>query len=182
MTPTLKPAKNIKSSLCSSTIILRALEPEDIELLYTVENDISSWISSDTVAPYSRDALMRYLVTNDPNPFVTGQIRLVIEDCVTGELVGLLDFYDISHVHHHCKVGIYILDSKRRQGFAKEVISLGADYVSEWLDVRQLLALVCVDNEPSIRLFRSTGFHRVGTLKSWHKSIDVAIFQLSLSH
>lgn len=181
MTPTLRPSTKIKGALCNQTVLLRALEPEDIELLYTVENDMSGWISSDTIAPYSRDALMRYLVTNDPNPFVTGQIRLVIEDCKTGDLLGLLDFYEISHMHHHCKVGIYVLESKRRRGFAKAAIQLGVEYVAEWLDVRQLLALVCVNNEPSIHLFRSVGFHEVGTLRNWHKSLDVSLFQLSTS-
>lgn len=36
---------------------LRPLEPEDLELLYTIENDPSLWDTSNTDAPYSRFAL-----------------------------------------------------------------------------------------------------------------------------
>jgi len=40
-------------------IILRALEPEDLELLYEWENDMANWLISNTLAPFSRFTLKR---------------------------------------------------------------------------------------------------------------------------
>ena len=42
-------------------IILRAVEPEDLELLYRWENDSSIWIAGNTRAPYSRYQLKNYI-------------------------------------------------------------------------------------------------------------------------
>ena len=35
-------------------IILRALEPEDLDVLYSIENDIELWSVGYTTVPYSR--------------------------------------------------------------------------------------------------------------------------------
>ena len=47
--------------LSNDKITLRAMEPSDIDLIYKWENDTSLWTVSDTVAPYSREALMLYI-------------------------------------------------------------------------------------------------------------------------
>ena len=41
----------------TTDIRLRALEPEDIDLLYTWENNTDVWIISSTIAPFSRNIL-----------------------------------------------------------------------------------------------------------------------------
>ena len=41
-------------------LILRALEPEDIDTLFTVENDIRLWKYSNRNAPYSKQLLLNY--------------------------------------------------------------------------------------------------------------------------
>ena len=40
---------------------LRAPEPEDLEVLYTMENDTTLWFVSYNVAPYSRYQLKKYI-------------------------------------------------------------------------------------------------------------------------
>lgn len=35
-------------------IRLRALEPEDLELLYSWENNLSYWVISNTITPFSK--------------------------------------------------------------------------------------------------------------------------------
>jgi diamine N-acetyltransferase len=42
-------------------IYLRALEPEDLEFIYTIENDESIWEVSHTQTPYSRFLISQYL-------------------------------------------------------------------------------------------------------------------------
>ena len=45
-------------------IQLRALEPEDIDFLYYLENDKSLWELSDTQTPFSRYVLKKYIEKN----------------------------------------------------------------------------------------------------------------------
>ena len=42
-------------------ISLRALEPEDLDLLYSIENNRNNWSVSSTTAPYSRYALKQHI-------------------------------------------------------------------------------------------------------------------------
>ena len=42
---------------------LRALEPEDIDFLYNLENDRTLWEVSETQAPFSRQLLLSYIAT-----------------------------------------------------------------------------------------------------------------------
>ena len=48
-------------TLQGENIYLRALEPEDLEFLYKVENDESVWYVSHTQTPYSRFLIRQYL-------------------------------------------------------------------------------------------------------------------------
>ena len=42
-------------------IYLRALEPEDLDFIYTIENDQNLWELSNTQTPYSRYLIKQYL-------------------------------------------------------------------------------------------------------------------------
>ena len=42
-------------------LVLRAPEPEDLELLYNWENDTSIWQLSNTLTPFSKFALRKYI-------------------------------------------------------------------------------------------------------------------------
>ena len=43
------------------TLRLRPLEPEDLDWLYSIENDTALWDTSNTDIPYSRYALRQYI-------------------------------------------------------------------------------------------------------------------------
>ena len=45
-------------------IILRALEPEDLDFLYSIENDPDLWDVGCTNVPYSRHILSEYILAN----------------------------------------------------------------------------------------------------------------------
>ena len=47
--------------LSGTNIHLRALEPEDLDILYHSENDSSLWQYGSTLVPYSRFTLREYL-------------------------------------------------------------------------------------------------------------------------
>ena len=47
--------------LSNDKVLLRALEPEDVELLYGWENDSDLWQVSNTIAPYSKYVLTQFI-------------------------------------------------------------------------------------------------------------------------
>ena len=60
--------------------ILRAMEPEDLDILYRIENDFELWAVGATNVPYSRYALHEYIASASGDIYTDRQVRLIIED------------------------------------------------------------------------------------------------------
>lgn len=155
-------------------IRLRALEPEDAELLYMADNEESAVVCSDMSAPLSLHLLRDYAANYDADPFRAGQLRLVAETGSTGRtgsagrVVGLLDFYDISARDRHAKIGVLILPEYRGFGLGSALVEAAKAYAWGRLGLESLLALVHSDNPVSLRLFFNAGFEDCGLLRRWH--------------
>ena len=146
-------------------LILRALEPSDLEWLYQIENDTSLWTVSDTYKPYSKEVLARYLENAHQDIYTAKQLRLVIE--WSAQAIGLIDLFDFDPKHKRAYLGIVILGPYRSKGFAKRALSLMMVYAKGTLDCHQLVATMTEDNTESIGLFESAGFKRTGVRKDW---------------
>ncbi|GAA3975088.1 GNAT family N-acetyltransferase [Hymenobacter antarcticus] len=148
-------------------ITLRALEPDDLEFLYALENDRDIWGVSDTLAPVSRHALRQYLAHATEDFYVVRQLRLVITTEIGSPAVGVIDLFDYDPLHQRTGVGITILASQRRHGYAQQALELLKNYARQVLRLHQLYATVGDDNKASMKLFRAAGFRRVGTRQAW---------------
>lgn len=146
----------------------RALEPEDVDILYKVENDDDAWVSSDTVAPLSRRQLMDYAMNAGADPYAEGQLRIVVE--VQNKVVGLVDLYELSAFHQRAYVGIYILPEYRRCGYGATSLQLLADYAWRHLGLSSLWARILADNHTAQDLFTITGYNFCGMLPGYHRS------------
>ncbi len=144
---------------------LRALEPEDLELLYRIENDATLWRYGTTTAPYSRFQLRQYIETSTADAFHDEQVRMAIE--CDGTTVGFVDLQNISALHARAEVGIVVLPEYQRKGIASEALMTVADYVKQLLHLHQLYAYVSADNGPSAALFRKAGYDVTALLKDW---------------
>ena len=149
------------------TIRLRALEPDDLEFLYALENDSTIWGVSDTLAPVSRHALREYLAHASADFYAVRQLRLVITTGFGSLAVGIVDLFDYDPLHQRAGVGITILAGQRRHGYARQALELLKNHAREVLRLHQIYATVGADNHPSLRLFRAAGFRRVGTRHAW---------------
>lgn len=153
--------------LASGNITLRALEPEDLDLLYEWENNRALWEISNTRAPFSRFVLAQYLKDSARDVFETKQVRLIIQAEGT-KAVGAVDLYDIDLFHQHAGVGILIHNKEDRQhGYASDALSALENYAGETLGIRQLYACISEDNTPSIHLFEKAGYSLTGIRKQW---------------
>lgn len=172
------------SLLTDGTIRLRSVEPEDVNLLFAVENDDADWINGDNVAPFSREQLMQYALTYDSDPLRAGQLRLIIELTDTQQSIGIIDIYEISAIHSHGYIGIYILPPFRRQGVGRRCIEMICRYSRKHLRLRQLAARIVSFNRASINLFSQCGFIKTGELKDWaivdNAPATVLLFQKGL--
>ncbi len=79
-------------------VLLRALEPEDLDLLYGIENNPEVWDVSPTNVPYSRYVLHNYLANTVNDIYVDKQVRFVI-DADKEQCIGLLDVVHFDPKH-----------------------------------------------------------------------------------
>jgi diamine N-acetyltransferase len=156
------------AKLIGAQVYLRALEPEDIDFLYTVENDAKVWEVSDTAVPYSKFVLSQYLENANRDIYEVKQLRLSIVSTQTDELVGFVDLYDFDPKNSRAGLGILVYKtSKRRKGFGKEAVQLMENYCFNSLNLNQLYVNIGVENKISLELFTKLGYDVIGTKKQW---------------
>jgi diamine N-acetyltransferase len=163
-------------------LLLRALEPEDLDTLYRWENDTELWRVGSTLAPYSKFALREYLAKQQQQDiFQTGQLRLMIIEKPSTTPIGTIDLYDFDPLNGRAGIGILLDMPFRRQGFGHQALQLMADYAFEILHLQQLYAHVPLTNQPSFLMLQRAGYEQSGLLKNWLKTpsgyADVAVMQ-----
>lgn len=147
-------------------IRLRAVEPNDADMLWAAEADSSQWLENGMSAPYSRENLRDYASSYDADPIRSGQLRMVCETR-EGETVGLADLYDISAIGRTAFVGIYIFNDFRNLGYASSALALLEIYARMLLNLRILGAKISETNVRSRSLFEKGGYLLSGTLPGW---------------
>jgi diamine N-acetyltransferase len=161
-------------------IRLRAIEPEDLDLLYEIENNQELWNVGATNVPYSRYTLHDYIATSSDDIFADRQVRLIIET-EKGESVGICDLVNFDPRHQRAEAGIVVMKRYRRRGFAEAALQQMADYALRVVHLHQLYALVAVDNEAALNLFRKAGFAHESVLQQWlydgHQYADAVLMQ-----
>ena len=151
---------------------LRALEADDLDLLYGWENDPSVWGVSGTLTPFSRHTLQRFLDEQRFDIYATRQLRLVIET-LAGRAVGLLDLFEFDPADLRAGVGILIHAAEdRRRGFAADALQLLDTYAREVLGLHQLWCSVGADNAASRALFRRAGYVVCGRKREWRRTAE----------
>ncbi|AIZ64707.1 acetyltransferase [Hymenobacter sp. DG25B] len=153
--------------LRNELIFLRALEAEDLDFLYNLENDAALWGVSDTLAPISRHVLRQYLEHAGADFQEVKQLRLVICALPDGRPVGTLDLFDFNPLHQRAGLGITVLATERRRGYAAAALQLSLHYADQTLRLHQLYCTVEVSNTASMALFQAAGFRQVGVRQQW---------------
>lgn len=170
-------------TLKGNNIYLRALEPEDLEFVFTIENNEAVWEVSNTQTPYSRFLIMQYLENAEQDIYQAKQLRLAICKNDTFEAIGLIDLFDFDPKNNRAGIGIVIQNQENRnQGIGKESLSLLVKYAFTHLNLHQLYANIGSNNEASLKLFTTFGFQKIGTKKDWNllhgAYFDEDLFQL----
>ena len=167
----------------SKEIKLRAVEPEDLELLYEWENNNQYWIIRNTLTPFSKYTLKGYIENSHRNIWESGQLRLMIELTETGKTIGTIDIFDFDSFHKRAGIEILIADEgERRKGYATMALRSLIDYCFNTLLLHQLYCNILANNCESMDLFRKTGFREIGIKKEWINTsegyLDEHMYQL----
>ena len=178
--PSVPSSQGIPTS--NTDVRLRALEPEDLELLYAIENEMTLWQHAATTVPYSRYVLRQYIAEAKYDLFQDGEVRLVAE--ANGTPLALCDLTHFDPQHQRAEVGIVVLPQSLHQGHGQRALKALEEYAHR-LMLHQLYAIVADDNNPAIRLFRQRGFVPSTPLKDWIKRsnqyVSATVWQKILS-
>lgn len=167
----------------SSTHRLRAIEPTDVPQLLAWENDASAWWLGASIAPYSEALMLKY-ATGDHDLYRDRQLRHMLDlKSSQGWLtVGAIDLYDLDPRNQRAGVGVVVNRELRRQGHAKEGLSLLREYAFSHLGLHQLYAEVPADHSASVELFKNCGYEVSEKRSEWVRKndewLDVFLMQL----
>lgn len=157
-------------NLTGKHIYLRALEPQDLDFLYLLENDTAVWEISGTLKPYSKKVLRLYLDNAHRDIYEVKQLRLCIST-MDDNCIGLIDLFDFDPKHKRAGIGIIIIKPEdRNKGWGAEALEILCSYAFSVLDLHQLYANILEENKASIHLFEKLGFVQIGTKKDWIKT------------
>ena len=109
---------------------LRAIEPEDLDILYGIENDMSLWNDSITSVPYSRYMLYDYIANTRNDIYTDRQVRMMIENNKC-EVVGIVDLINFDPKHLRAEIGIVIKRDFRNLGYAQSAINKIKDFFKD---------------------------------------------------
>ena len=154
-------------ALSGNKIHLRALEPEDLDFLYSIENNESFWEISSTQTPFSKFILEQYIASSHQDIYEAKQLRLIIVDNTTKKSVGMIDLFEYNPQHKRAGIGILIIESDQQKGFASEALELLIAYSFDQLNLHQLFANITSNNIKSLELFRRHHFKKIGVKKEW---------------
>ena len=147
---------------------LRAVEPEDLDLLYNWENEEANWKQGNTIVPYSRYILKKYIAASHKSIYETAQLRLMIDTLPGKRTVGTVDLFDFDHFHKRAGVGILIASvDDRKKGYASAALERIINYAFGTLGLYQLWCNIAEGNEDSMKLFLRHGFVVCATKEGW---------------
>lgn len=144
---------------------LRAMEPEDLEVLYKIENDRTLWDVGITNVPYSRYVLHDFISNSTGNIYADGQVRLMIER--EGQVIGIVDLVNFDAKNRKAEISIVLEKAYRGHGYAYETLLQLTDYARRTLHLHQLYVVIGADNTPAIQLFKKLGYHESVHLPDW---------------
>lgn len=160
----------LSTGLRSERLYLRSFEVQDsdLEALYRWENDPETWESSSSSNPISSEFLRTYVLESVTSLVTRGDMTLAIALSDSDELIGYLQFLGYDAISRRVGYGLYIAPEYRRQGYAREVISISEAYAFQTLGVRLLYADILASNVPCCKLFEGLGYTLQASLPQWH--------------
>lgn len=153
-------------------IKLRLPEISDLDFFYKTENNPELWEISNTVKPFSKYILSKYIENSHIDIFTSKQIRFIIEQKKDNQILGMIELFDYEPIHLRAGTGIYIIKEAQKKGYAEQAYEIFISYCNEVLRLNQIWCNISSDNKASIKLFEKIGFTLSGKKKQWINTKD----------
>lgn len=168
-------------NLQGTKVNLRRPQMVDLDLIFKWENDPLNWLVSNTVAPYSKEEIEKF-IEQEHDLYSDQQMRWMIED-KDNAVIGCVDLYDFDPKNQRVGLGILIDDPYRGKGLGQDALKVVVQFCFDKAEVRTIHAEILENNPSSHRLFEAIGFERNGTKKDWiwdgTRFLDQFFYQLS---
>ena len=150
-------------NIMGKRIMLRAIEPDDLQTLHTWFNDPETTGQMGEIHfPSSRFQLDRWFERIQQDE---ATIRLAVT-LTEGQLIGYSGFWRINWRDRSAEHALLIGDTtERRKGYGREVILTCARYAFAEMGLHRLDACVLESNTASLKAYKSCGFQVEGTLR-----------------
>lgn len=148
-------------------IYLRAMEPEDLDLIFEVENSEELWQVSATNVPVSRFAVRNFIANTTNDIYTDKQLRLMACIADSDTPAAIADITDFDPRHSRAEVGIAVLPGFRGKGIATDTLLTLSQYARRELRIRLLYAIVGESNAAALRLFEKAGYTKAAVLSEW---------------
>ena len=146
---------------------LRGLELEDLDFLFSIENDTRFWKYANRTNPYTKAFLTEYILQSHLSIQQIQQLRLALADA-TNKALGFVDLFEVDMQHSRGAVGIMIHPDHHQQGLGTLGLQMLLDYCHAHLSLHQLYCDIDAANDVSLQLFEKAGFEHIGTKKDWN--------------
>jgi len=142
--------------LVGKDIVLRSLTLDDLDFLFSIENNTSYFKYSDNPNFYSKEDLIEFISNSTDDILKYNQIRFVIEN--DEKPIGFIDLFDYNKRLRKAGIGIIIIEDFQNMGYGTESLKLLISYCWKKLDLLHLYANIKSSNIKSIKLFEKLGF------------------------
>ena len=161
--------------ISNNVVVLRAVEHADVDLLYKWENDMELWPVSNTLRPFSRAQIERYVKNAALDVYQTKQLRLMIDTAEEGETVGMIDMFDFDPFHSRAGLGMCSMP------MAPDLLSSSFLFVNsiQYSGLHQLYCNITASNTPSLNLLNQEVYPC--RVKRWLKTtqgLRMGLYQL----
>ena len=145
--------------LKSHQISLRLLENNDLEFLYTIENNPDNKKYGSSNGYISKKTLRAYIKNSGADISVYGQQRFVI--VLNNISIGLIDLFDFDQINRSAFVGVIVINEYQNKNYGSKALELLISYSWNELDLLSLYANINPVNNSSISLFKKFYFKKI---------------------
>ena len=145
--------------LKSHQISLRLLEDNDLEFLYSIENNPDNKKYGSSNVYLSKKTLKDYIKNSGADISVYGQQRFVI--VLNNISIGLIDLFDFDQINRSASIGVIIVNDYQNKNYGSKALELLISYSWNELDLLSLYANINPVNNISISLFNKFYFKKI---------------------
>ena len=146
--------------LTDGNISLRFLRRDDLDFLYSIENDPTNYQYTKESNYFSKEILSKYISNASVDIGVYNQLRFVIS--FKKNPIGLIDLFDYDSDSRKAGISILVLEGFRSKQHGSKALDLLISYSWNSLDLLSLFANIKEENIKSISLFNKFNFLKKG--------------------